>query len=144
MTVSCCVLGHLAHNVTESDVCSFFGAWCLCFACCFDSHSRFSKDLLYCCHVRRSQIYATGLNFSSQKVSALLLMATSFFSFPGREMSPTGNIPEVLWSLAALLSHMRFLVVDDLPPSNLANKSLSVDFSGRQQKLQRVEAELSV
>jgi len=59
-------------------------------------------------------------------------------------MSPTGNIPEVLWSLAALLSHMRLLVVDDLPPSNLANKSLSVDFSGRQQKLQRVEAELSV
>lgn len=149
MTVSCCVLGHLAHNVSESDVCSFFDAWCLCFACCFDSHSRFSKDLLYCCHVQCSQIYARGLNFSSQKVSALLFMAgaapaRSFFFFPSREMSPTGNILKVLWSLAVLLSHMYLLGADDLCPSNLANKSLSTDFSGRRQKLQGVEAELSV
>lgn len=122
MTVSCCVLGHLAHNVSESDVCSFFDAWCLCFACCFDSHSRFSKDLLYCCHVQCSQIYARGLNFSSQKVSALLFMAgaapaRSFFSFPSREMSPTGNILKVLWSLAVLLSHMclRGLMICALP-----------------------------
>lgn len=75
MTESCCVLGHLAHNTTESDVFFPFGAWCLCFASCFDSHSCLSKDLLYYLCVLCSVIYARGLNSSSQKVSALFLMA---------------------------------------------------------------------
>ena len=69
MTVSCCVPGHLAHSAAESDVCSLSDAWCLCFACCFDSHSCFNKDLLYCRCVQCSLIYARGLNSSSQSLS---------------------------------------------------------------------------
>lgn len=98
MTVSCCVLGHLAHSAAESDVCSLSDAWCLCFACCFDSHSCFNKGLLYCRCVQCSLIYARGLNSSSQSQLRSLLQglfpARSSFHSLGREMNPTSDIPE--------------------------------------------------
>lgn len=67
MTVSCCMLGHLAHSTAESNVCSLSDD-CVCFLSVALIHTLASIKTLYCCCLQCSLIYARGLNFSSQSL----------------------------------------------------------------------------
>lgn len=61
------MLGHLAHNAAESNVCSLSDDWHLVLSVALIHILASIKTL--CCHcVRCSLIYARGMNFSSQSL----------------------------------------------------------------------------
>lgn len=120
MTVSCRVLGHLAHNATESDVCSLLvlGVCVLPLAL---THTLASVRTYYTAFVYSVHWFMPEVWTPAARKSQLcslwqgLFPARSYFISVGRAMNSTSNI-DLQWSLGPLLSHVCFLGDNSLSP----------------------------